>query len=277
MNAAANLAPLLRADGVRLPPLGGAALAGPIAFAAEPGQRWAVLGPNGAGKTTLLRVLAGELAPAGGAVEFAGRPLGSWSPRALARRRAFLEQAPPAPPGLTVGELVLLGRAPHSGFWESARDLRVAARVARDLASGWDERVETRSGGERQRAHLARALAQLWPAQPADRTTATPVPPAEPVLLLLDEPADALDPAAARECLGGVARCAAEIPLAAVATIHDPNLARAWATHLLLLRRAAPARVVAAEALTAGDLAWLYGTPYREFRGEGGAVAFLPA
>jgi hypothetical protein len=75
----------------------------------------AFCGPNGSGKSTALRLMRGLLRPAAGSVEIAGRPLSDWSARDLARTVAMLSQSPEAPPELTVGELVMLGRFAHRG------------------------------------------------------------------------------------------------------------------------------------------------------------------
>ena len=138
-----------------------------------------LLGPNGAGKTTLLRSLAGLVHRDAGTIDVAGI-----DPRAVARRTvaqhiAFVDQRPMLPPGMRVGEYVLLGRTAHVGTlsMESARDLDVTreAMARLDVERFTDRDVLTLSGGEAQRVVLARARAQ------------------EASVLLLDEPTSSLD------------------------------------------------------------------------------------
>jgi iron complex transport system ATP-binding protein len=140
----------------------------------------AIVGPNGAGKSTLLRAMAGLLPVAGGEVLLDGRPLGAWRANERARRIAWLAQQGEAPAELTVRDVVLLGRLPHTGFFSAPRaaDHEAAGRamVATECAAWMDRRLDALSGGERQRVLLARALAVEAP------------------VLLLDEPTTHLDP-----------------------------------------------------------------------------------
>ncbi|NED82015.1 ABC transporter ATP-binding protein, partial [Streptomyces sp. SID11233] len=131
------------------------------------------------GKSTLLRALARLLAPREGVVELDGAALHSVPTRELARKLGILPQSPVAPEGLTVGDLVGRGRAPHQTWWrqwskadEEAVDAALAATGLTELA---DRAVDELSGGQRQRAWIAMAVAQ-----------GTPV-------LLLDEPTTYLD------------------------------------------------------------------------------------
>ena len=168
-------------------------------FRLEAGERVALLGPNGSGKTTLLRVLSGELGA--GELRVAGRPLGEWTPAALAARRALLEQQPSCVWNLTVGELVALG---GPGGREILARLGVA-HLERSAVAGL-------SGGERRVAHLARCLAQLG--EPAGK------------ILLMDEPDAGLD-GERRERLVRVLRAFAEAGGAAVVATHSAELAGA--------------------------------------------------
>lgn len=144
----------------------------------EAGRFTAIAGPNGCGKSTLLRVLAGLLPPAGGEVRLAGRPLGDYSPNALARTVAFLPQSRSVPQ-LSVERFVLHGRFPYLGYPRRYReaDLAAARRAleAVGIAPLAHRDMAALSGGERQKAYIALALAQ------------------DAKLLLLDEPDTYLD------------------------------------------------------------------------------------
>ena len=192
-----------------------------VALAVAPGTFWAVLGPNGSGKSTLLRTVLGLLRPLGGEVRLFGVPAGRWERRALARRVAWVPQSLDGDAGFTGLELVLMGRSPHQGAWgmPSGRDLAVARSVLSELGiAHLGARVASRlSGGERRLLLVARALAQ------------------EPGLLLLDEPTAFLDLRHQAEVLQRV-RARVRAGLAAVAVLHDPNLAAAFTDHALLLR-----------------------------------------
>jgi iron complex transport system ATP-binding protein len=184
------------------------------------GEWLGVIGPNGAGKTTLLKALAG-LVPCSGAVELEGVPPGRRHRRVLARQVAYVPQDPAMPEGMTVFEYVLLGRTAHLPYlaMERATDLAVVRDViARlDLAGLDDRLLGSLSGGEQQRAVLARALAQQSP------------------VLLLDEPTSALDVGHQQQVLELVETLRREHGLAVVSAMHDLTLAGQFADRLLLL------------------------------------------
>ncbi|MBZ5587601.1 MAG: ABC transporter ATP-binding protein [Acidobacteriia bacterium] len=199
------------------------------------GQCVGVLGPNGAGKSTLLRLLAGILPTTSGMVELIGRPLATWRRREVARVIGFVPQAVSFAFPLTVAEVVQQGRAPHLGPWRppAPRDhAAVAAAIARVGLSGRETTaVQRLSGGERQLVLLARALAS------------------EPRLLLLDEPATALDVRHQLE-LVAILRALVRSGVGVVLVLHDWNLALRLADRLVILKGGqvsavgAPAEVV---------------------------------
>ena len=202
-----------------------------VDLAVASGEMVAVLGANGSGKTTLLRVLGGTLAPDRGEVLLLGRPLRSWTRRDVARRVAVLPQLAELPAGLTVAEVVALGRIPHATtlFGSTARDAEAVGDALRDadaedLAS---RPIDQLSGGERQRALVALALAQ------------------EPSLLLLDEPTLHLDVGHQLGLLRTLERLRGSRRLTVVAVLHDLNLADAYADRTVLLH--------AGRLLPAGD------------------------
>ncbi len=233
-----------------------------VDLAAAPGEWVAVIGPNGAGKSTLLRVMAG-LVPASGEVRIGGRPAGSMTRRELARSVAVVPQHATIPPGMAVLDYVLLGRTPYLPFWagESAADVaRVHAVLARleigDLAG---RRLERLSGGELQRAVLARALVQ------------------DAAVLLLDEPTTALDIGHQQQVLELVDELRREHDLAVVSAIHDLTLAAQYADRLVLLHDGS---VVAAgtpeEVLTSKELTLRYGASVTILRDDAGGLVVAP-
>jgi len=199
------------------------------------GELVAVIGANGAGKSTLLGALAGDLPFTRGAVMLGGRPLADWTPKSLARRRAVLRQSPRLDLRFSVLEVVLMGRTPHLNGHESRSDMEIA-RAALELVDlvGFEDRIYPElSGGEQQRVHLARVLAQVWTPSLGGGT-----PPRQDEhisYLLLDEPTASLDVHAQHLVL----RCARQFATtggAVVCVLHDINLAAQYADRVILLQ-----------------------------------------
>lgn len=190
-----------------------------LAFDLAPGTWVGLLGPNGSGKTTLLRAISGVL-PYEGALRLDDREVTAWSPRALARRLAFVRQSPSLTFDFSVQELVLLGRAPHKSWLQSysAQDRSMVreALTQVDLAGFAERSVLSLSGGELQRVFLAQALVQ------------------EADLLLLDEPTSHLDVHYQFAFMEQVAALVAR-GCAVFAVFHDLELAARYADRLLLL------------------------------------------
>lgn len=195
---------------------GRAVLAG-VSLAARPGRVLALLGPNGCGKSTLLRTMAGLLPPLGGEVLLNGRR--DYSPRQAAQRVAYLPQSRTAP-NITVRRLVLHGRFPYLSYprrygredYETV-DRALAAADALDLA---DRPLPELSGGQRQKAYLAMALAQ------------------ETETILMDEPTTYLDIRHQLEVLALVRRLAEE-GRGVVLALHDLCLALTAADDVAVL------------------------------------------
>jgi iron complex transport system ATP-binding protein len=188
-----------------------------VGLSAEPGERIALVGPNGAGKSTLIGLLAGGR-PTAGEVRLDDGPLPD--PRALARRRAVMEQHPSLTFPFRVEEVVALGRLP----WDQGHGpALVWAEERAGTGTLRERRWDSLSGGERQRVQLARVLAQLGP-PPWERAP----------VLLLDEPTSALDPAHATALLTTAAWLGAQGALV-IAALHDLPLAGAWASRVVVL------------------------------------------
>lgn len=177
-----------------------------VSLTLSPSDCIVVIGANGAGKSTLLRALAGLERPSAGAVLLDGRPLAELSPRERARRVAWLPQRPRLGEAVRVLELVATGRyrfGESHGEALAHAERALAELGAAHLAERFTDKV---SGGELQRALLATLLAQEAP------------------LLLVDEPANHLDPAqqlAAYRTLGQLWRKGHGL----VVVTHDLNLA----------------------------------------------------
>jgi iron complex transport system ATP-binding protein len=232
-----------------------------LSLRAESGGWTALIGPNGAGKTSALRALAG-LVPYDGEVLLDGRDARRLGRRAVARLVAFVPQKPETPPALTVAEYVLLGRTPHIPYLggESRRDREAAGRALRRLElEGFAERLlGSLSGGELQRAVLARALAQEAP------------------VLLLDEPTTALDLGRQQLVLELVDTLRGDGRLTVVTTMHDLTLAGQYAERLVLLDGGlVVAEGTAKEVLSAPNVAAHYGANVRVVEDEAG-VFVLP-
>jgi len=225
------------------------------------GEWVGLIGPNGAGKTSLLRAVGG-LVPFTGSILVDGHAVTGSHRRELARRLALVPQNPRTPSELTVAEYVLLGRTPYIGYLASeARSDREAATTALaqlGLAGFAERRLGSLSGGELQRAVLARALAQDAP------------------LLLLDEPTSALDLGRQQQVLELVDELRREHGLTVIAAMHDLSLAGQFADRLLLLDRG---RLIAdgrpAEVLSEDTIGALYAADVRVVH-EDGAVFVLP-
>jgi iron complex transport system ATP-binding protein len=180
-----------------------------IALDVAAGAMTAVIGPNGSGKSTLLRVLAGLTEPTSGALTFDGSPLGSLAPRDRARRIAYVPQDTAIPFEFSVREIVAMGRSPYLTAWgfESPDDQAAIDHAVdlMDLDRLIDRSILDVSGGERQRAVIARALAQ------------------RPSVLLLDEPGANLDVKYQIALHALLARMNREHGLTTVTVSHDLN------------------------------------------------------
>ncbi|MGI5492160.1 ABC transporter ATP-binding protein [Microtetraspora malaysiensis] len=212
----------------------------------ESGTITTIIGPNGCGKSTLLRALGRLIKPLAGQVLLDGKRIDRMPSREVARLLGVLPQAPAAPEGLTVADLVARGRHPHQTWyrqWSADDESAVAEALERtgllDLA---DRPLDELSGGQRQRAWISMALAQGTG------------------LLLLDEPTTFLDLAHQIEVLELVDQLHAQAGKTVVMVLHDLNLAARYADRLVAMR---DGRVVAAgppgDVLTEELLAEVFG------------------
>lgn len=182
-----------------------------------------IIGPNGSGKSTLLQLLSHQLKPDSGTLLLHQQPLGSYSQRKLAQAVAYLPQHQPPAAGLTVQELVKLGRFPWRGLLGrmQASDLSIIEQAmtmthVKDYSS---RLVEELSGGERQRAWIAMLLAQQSP------------------ILMLDEPTSALDIVHQYELMKLLQQLNQNSQRGVILVLHDLNLALRFADNLIALRQ----------------------------------------
>lgn len=216
-------------------------------FLSPAGTLRTVVGPNGCGKTTLLRSLLGVLQPERGLALLGGKPVSAWGARDRARAVGVVTQSEGFPFPLSVRELVGMGRYPHLGPLATAgpTDRRAVDEAMADCdllhLAGRD--LETLSGGEIQRARIARALAQ------------------RPGALVLDEPASNLDLNHRMEMFG-LLRREADRGLAVLVVTHDLELAARFSDAMLLM---AAGKVVAdsspQEVMNVDLLSRVYGWP----------------
>ncbi|WP_062115444.1 ABC transporter ATP-binding protein [Aureimonas sp. AU40] len=205
-----------------------------------------LVGHNGSGKSTLLKLLARQEVPSAGHLAFGGRNLKTWGSRDFARAVAYLPQSTPAAPGMTVRELVALGRYPWHGpfgrFRETDRQKVAEALALTDTEAMGDRAVDALSGGERQRVWLAMLVAQ------------------DAECLLLDEPISALDIAHQIEILDLVRRLSHERGVGVIAVLHEVNMAARFCDEILALKGGrVVARGTPGEVVAAGPLRRIYG------------------
>lgn len=194
-----------------------------VSFRIEPGQILGVLGPNGSGKSTLIKLVSGILKPHGGSILVNGKQLSSYKSKHLAKQMAVLPQLHPQAFGMTVKEVVSLGRYPHqkglfSGWTKQDAEAVEQAMEITQVSRYAEHEITALSGGEQQRVFVAQALAQQAP------------------LLLLDEPTNHLDIAHQKNLLDTLRTHVHQNQVAVVSVFHDINLASLYCDQLLLLQ-----------------------------------------
>ncbi|MCS7200161.1 MAG: ABC transporter ATP-binding protein [Caldimicrobium sp.] len=222
-------------------------------FTFERGKLYVILGPNGAGKSSFLRVLGKLLDSYNGKVVYGNKDLREIRLSEYAKLRAYLPQRDESIPQLTVKELILFGRMPHLNFEPSKRDYQKVEELLQSLnLKAYENRpLRDLSGGELQRALLARALAQ------------------EPVILLLDEPVNHLDPKNQLEILRLVKKQTIEKNIITIMVLHEINLALSFGDYFIFMKEG---RILAhgnKEIITSELLSKVYELPARVYHLNG--------
>ena len=243
--------------------LGDARVVDGVSLRVERGEWLGLIGPNGAGKTTLLRAITGAAAIETGEVFYSARDLSLLGARQRARLMAVVPQHPVVPWGMAVADYVLLGRTAHMGWLsrETSVDLDVAREAVRDMGLGKlsTRRLDELSGGELQRAVLARALTQAAP------------------LLVLDEPTSSLDVGHGQQMMEMVDRLRREQGLTVISALHDLTLAAQFCDRLVMMAGGkaileGPPRAV----ITERSLRDHYGASVRVLTGPDFGVVVIP-
>lgn len=188
-----------------------------IGFDVEHGSFTGILGPNGAGKSTLLRCLYRYLQPDSGSITFDGQDISEFTANDYAKKVAVVLQETPSYFNLTLHDVVALGLIPHKGIFTRASETdreKIAQAIEQvGLSHKEKQSFEHLSGGEKQRALIARAIVQ------------------SPKLLIMDEPTSHLDVRYQIQIM----ELAKSLDITVIASFHDLNLASAMCDNLLVL------------------------------------------
>lgn len=238
-----------------------------IDLTVHPGELVVLVGPNGSGKSTLIHCLSGLSRPTGGRVRLGAQDLAAIAPRQRARRIGLLLQRAASAWPISVASLVAFGRIPHgdgpSGHhWDGGDRTGPAHAIASaldamDLGPLADRPVDTLSGGEQARAHLARVLA------------------GEPEVIVADEPVAELDPVHALRVMA-LLKSLADDGRAVLAVMHDLSTAVRFADRIAVMADGRLIEVSAADAITEnGALDRAFGIRFATVR-QDGMLGVLP-
>ena len=218
-----------------------------IDLALQQGEWLSLVGANGSGKSTLLKLLSRILQPQKGTVILDGKAIHTQPAQVVAQKLAILPQQQTIPAGLTVRQLVSLGRTPHQPWWQWELDREDRQKVDEAIVETGieqfsDRLVENLSGGERQRAFLALALAQA------------------PQVLLLDEPTTYLDIHYQLQLLELLKHLNQQQKLSIVTVLHEVNLAARYSDRIAMLKQGSLWDIgTPTEVLTPENLAQVFG------------------
>lgn len=198
-----------------------------VSLVVKPGTLTAIVGKNGAGKSSLLKTVCGDLPKSAGTILFEEKNITDIEIQELAKRRAIMAQKMNIEFSFSAQEIVAIGRTPFSGLFSSKKDEEIILTCLEkaDALHLKNQAFTTLSGGEQQRIHFARALAQIWGMVEAK----------EPSYLLLDEPLASLDVSHQHEMMQILRQlCIQRVGILIV--IHDLNLAAQYADQIHILK-----------------------------------------
>lgn len=224
-----------------------------ITFKALPGQLVGLIGPNGSGKSTIIKALSRLIRPASGEILVGGRDIAGIPRRELACLVGVVPQLPLLPSTFTAFEIVLMGRNPHLGLFqsESKEDWAIAREAMEKTGTTTlaNRHVNELSGGEIQSLLIARVLVQ------------------ETSAVLLDEPTANLDIGRQMDMLDLIKNLCREKNLTALAALHDLNLAAQYCDCLLLIDDTGVyAQGTPEEVITDANIKQVYGIANCVFR-----------
>jgi iron complex transport system ATP-binding protein len=217
-----------------------------ISFKVSPGELVGLIGPNGSGKSTIIKALCHILQAQSGKITIQRRDITRIPRRELARLVGVVPQLPLLPSTFTAFEIVLMGRNPHLGLFQSEGkyDWRLVQKAMAKTGTDHlaNRHVNELSGGEIQSLLIARVLVQ------------------ETKAILLDEPTANLDIGRQAEILDIIKGLCVESRLAVLAAVHDLNLAAQYCDRLLLVNeRHIHAEGTPVEVITEGNIREVYG------------------
>lgn len=237
-----------------------------ISFDVNAGELVVILGANGAGKSTLLKIITGSLKMNSGNILINKLPLTYWSSKELSTFTAVMQQQNQLQLPFSVYEVVMMGRYPHFNRKETIEDDIVVNEV---LVKTGIKKLKNRnyltlSGGEQQRVHLARILAQVSGPRNGD-----------PRYLFMDEPSNNLDIRHQHNALS-IAKEFAQEGNCVVAVLHDLNLALQYADKIVLLKNGAMKGFGAcADIMTDASISDVYDLPLSIFHPPMGRHAMV--
>jgi iron complex transport system ATP-binding protein len=193
----------------------------------SPGKLNLIIGPNGAGKSTLVKVLSRQIIPRQGNVYYGEKNIKSYSDAGLASFRAVLSQSTELVFPLLVSEVVMMGRYPHFITGPTAHDKRICEEAVKyfGIENLADQYYHTLSGGEKQRVHFARVMAQVWPEKNNELK-----------YLFLDEPLAFLDIYYQFDFMNKLKRIIKNQNLLVAGVVHDLNLAARYGGHIVMMK-----------------------------------------
>jgi iron complex transport system ATP-binding protein len=217
-----------------------------ITFKALPGQLVGLIGPNGSGKSTIIKALSGLIRPTSGKILVGNREIGNIPRRELACKVGVVPQLPLLPSTFTAFEIVLMGRNPHLGLFqsESRHDWELARQAMEKTGTAplANRHVNELSGGEIQCILIARVLVQ------------------ETMAILLDEPTANLDIGRQTEILDLIKQLCRDDNLTVLAALHDLNLAAQYCDRLLLINeKGIHAQGTPTQVITNANMKQIYG------------------